>query len=198
MFLKPSKLGYGYYDLASAMQKSVRRNDPELAMFCFLEMTYAGHFYHGLKRLIVTAHEDIGLAAPEIVERTEKFADRAKEWYRGKSDAWVLIVSNIILMLSGAPKSRKADHFQAVIQGRRLNGWKPELPDYTYDKHTRKGKQLGRGIDHFKTEGAKLVPEPENRDYEEEAYQYWSQFEGKSLLSLNTEFDGNTQLSIEK
>ena len=197
MHFKPSKLGYNYYELVSAMQKSIRRNDPELAMFCFMEITYTGQYYHALKRLLVTAHEDIGLAAPVVVERAEHFADRAKEWYRAKSDAWVLVISNIILMLSAAPKCREADHFQSVIQGRRLNGWKPELPDYTYDKHTRKGKRLGRGIDHFRTEGARLNPEPKNRKYEKEAYQYWSQFEGKSLLQLNTEFGGNRQLSTE-
>jgi hypothetical protein len=33
----------------------------------------------------------------------------------------------------------------------------PEIPDYALDMHTMKGKAMGRGLDHFRKEGAKLV-----------------------------------------
>ena len=37
--------------------------------------------------------------------------------------------------------------------------------------HTMKGKAMGRGLDHFRKEGAKLIPEPTERDlFVEEAY----------------------------
>jgi hypothetical protein len=37
--------------------------------------------------------------------------------------------------------------------------------------HTMKGKAMGRALDHFRKEGAKLVPEPTEPDlYIEEAY----------------------------
>jgi hypothetical protein len=37
--------------------------------------------------------------------------------------------------------------------------------------HTQHGKRLGRGLDHFRTEGAKLVPPPNADDpYEDEVY----------------------------
>jgi hypothetical protein len=58
----------------------------------------------------------------------------------------------------------------------------PEIPDYAYDKHTMKGKRLGRGANHFRKEGAKL----ENRksetkdDYEDHAYRNWLRKEGST------------------
>ena len=34
-----------------------------------------------------------------------------------------------------------------------------DLPDYVYDRHTIEGQRLGRGIEHFLTESAKVAPE---------------------------------------
>ena len=36
----------------------------------------------------------------------------------------------------------------------------PEIPGYALDMHTMKGKAMGRGLEHFRSEGAKLVPPP--------------------------------------
>jgi hypothetical protein len=41
--------------------------------------------------------------------------------------------------------------------------------------HTMKGKAIGRGLDHFRSEGAKLVPPPTEPDlFVEEAYRLWA------------------------
>ncbi|WP_156438902.1 hypothetical protein [Bradyrhizobium valentinum] len=55
-----------------------------------------------------------------------------------------------------------------------LEGCAPEIPDYALDQHTMKGKAMGRGLDHFRKEGAKLIPPPTEPDpYIEEAYRLW-------------------------
>ena len=56
-----------------------------------------------------------------------------------------------------------------------LEGYTPELPDWAFDQHTIKGKAMGRGLQHFREEGAKLVP-PRTADdpYEDEAYRLWA------------------------
>ncbi len=47
-------------------------------------------------------------------------------------------------------------------------------PDYALDMHTMKGKAMGRGLDHFREEGAKLDPPPTAYDpYEAEAFRLW-------------------------
>ena len=48
--------------------------------------------------------------------------------------------------------------------------WAPRWPDWANDKHTAKGCKLGRGLDHFRSEGAKLVPPAATDAYEGEAY----------------------------
>ena len=56
-----------------------------------------------------------------------------------------------------------------------LEDFAPEIPDYALDMHMMKGKAMGRGLDHFRKEGAKLVPEPTAPDpYIEEAYRLWA------------------------
>jgi hypothetical protein len=55
-----------------------------------------------------------------------------------------------------------------------LEGFAPEIPDFALDMHTLKGKAMGRGLDHFRKEGAKLIPEPTEPDpFIEEAYRLW-------------------------
>jgi hypothetical protein len=39
--------------------------------------------------------------------------------------------------------------------------------------HTMKGKAMGRGLDHFRKEGAKLIPPP-TADDPDEAYRLWT------------------------
>ena len=41
-----------------------------------------------------------------------------------------------------------------------LENFALEMPDYALDMHTMKGKAMGHDLDHFRKEGAKLVPEP--------------------------------------
>jgi hypothetical protein len=39
-----------------------------------------------------------------------------------------------------------------------LENFALEMPDYALDMHTMKGKAMGHDLDHFRKEGAKLVP----------------------------------------
>ena len=41
-----------------------------------------------------------------------------------------------------------------------LEDFAPTIPDCALDQHTMKGKAMGRGLDHFRKEGAKLIPPP--------------------------------------
>ena len=69
----------------------------------------------------------------------------------------------------------RADHFAAAIGLRSiLEGYVPDVPDWANDQHTMKGKAMGRGLDHFREQGAKLIPPPTEPDpYIEEAYRLW-------------------------
>jgi hypothetical protein len=111
------------------------------------------------------------LAAPWVVPLVATAVAQSKElrqvhWRSPVDDG------SAIRMMAGAPKSRAACHFAAAIGLRSmLEGFAPEIPDWANDQHTLKGKAMGRGLDHFRKEGALLVPSPTEPDaYEGEAY----------------------------
>ncbi|MGX9431090.1 MULTISPECIES: hypothetical protein [Bradyrhizobium] len=86
------------------------------------------------------------------------------------------MIGNAIRMMCRSPKSRAGYHFAAAIGLRSsLEGLAPEIPDWALDQHTLKGRAMARGLDHFRTEGAKLIPPPTADDpYEGEAYRLWA------------------------
>jgi replication-associated recombination protein RarA len=101
---------------------------------------------------------------------------QSKERYSKSVGEARLMIGSAIRMMARAPKSRAACHFGAALGLRSmLEGFAPEIPDYALDMHTMKGKAMGRGLDHFRKEGAKVVPPPTEPDpYEEEAYRLWT------------------------
>ena len=62
------------------------------------------------------------------------------------------------------PRHRKAAKaitlLAAVGWAAILEGFVPVIPDWALDQHTTEGRRMGRGLDHFRSEGAKLVPPP--------------------------------------
>lgn len=68
-------------------------------------------------------------------------------------------------------ENRLADDMQAMIYRRReFKAWRPEIPDFAYDKHTQNGRQMGRGVEHWWQEGCKLSNEVRGMNpYEAEA-----------------------------
>lgn len=151
------------------------------AMQFAIELMHTSKGFHSMvcKRLQVISHEDIDTGAdPRIVPFVKASCEQANTWYDpdaaklGKSR---MAVGNSIRMMCRAVKSREGDHFAASLGWASiLEKFKPELPDWAFDKHTSKGKKLGRGLDHFRTESTKLVPPVKKKDaYEDEAYRLW-------------------------
>ena len=60
----------GYYDLLSALQKSIRGSDPNGALYYLALLAQSGNEEAIGRRLLVIAYEDIGLANPQLVSRT--------------------------------------------------------------------------------------------------------------------------------
>lgn len=166
------------HDCISAMQKFIRRGMEREAMEVACEM---GHTSKGFAtwvagRLEVIAHEDVGLAAPEVITLVRTCVKQAREWYEpDRLGKWRMPIGTAIRALCRATKSREGDHFQAAVGlPLELEGRAPSIPDWVYDQHTHRGKAKGRGLDYFRTVSTQLVPAPDGKDpYEDEAYRLW-------------------------
>jgi replication-associated recombination protein RarA len=149
----------------SAMQKCIRRGMEREAMEFACELMHTSKAFHSMvcKRLEIISHEDIDTQAdPAIVPFVATAVAQAMRWYDGdKLGASRLAIGNAIRLMCRAAKSREGDHFAAAIGLRaQLEGFASTIPDWANDQHTLAGKKLGRSLDHFRREGAKLVPPP--------------------------------------
>jgi replication-associated recombination protein RarA len=171
--------GLGALTCVSALQKAIRRGLEADAMAFAVELMHTSKAYHSMvcKRLQIISHEDIDTTAqPWIVPFVHTACAQAQEWYKPENPgASRMALGNAIRLMCRAKKSREGDHFQAAIGLRSLlEGFTPQFEDYVFDQHTIKGKEMGRGLDHFRSEGTKLLPAPEKTDaYEDEAYRLW-------------------------
>lgn len=165
--------GYDLLEVISALQKEIRRGNEEPAMYWALEL-FPRHSKALWTRLRVIVNEDIGLGDPMASIYVNAQADHFNALEKEGSQR--LVLSNTILYLSRAKKSRLADHFQcAVIQRKLQQNWTLEIPDYAKDKHTRDGKHMGRSWEHWFEHGCKLENEDKKlKDtYRETAESLW-------------------------
>ena len=163
----------------SAMQKAIRRSMEVEAMQFAVELSSTSRAFHTMtcNRLETICHEDLDtLAAPWVVPFVAVAMAQSKERYAKSIGGARLMVGNAIRMMCRSPKSRAGCHFSAAIGLRSmLEGYVPEIPNWAFDQHTLEGKRMGRGLDHFLSEGAVLVPPPTEPDpFEQEAVRLWT------------------------
>ena len=161
--IPPTRHGWPLDIAASALQKSIRRSDHESAIYWARELL-EHHPHYLWHRLAVITSEDIGLAVPwmpaVIAALRASYYEGAKR--KGGGDG-AMFASHAALLLARSPKSRLVDDEMLVVADVRR-----EPPDYALDRHTRRGRELGRTWTHFWEDGAKLV-DPETGEVGAEA-----------------------------
>lgn len=97
------KTGDQHYDVVSAFIKSIRGSDPDAALYWYARMTQAGEDQrHIVRRLIVHASEDIGMADPLAMLMAHAAAHALE--HVGMPEARIPI-AQCIIHLATAPKS---------------------------------------------------------------------------------------------
>ena len=84
-----------------------------------------------------------------------------------KNDSSRLFLVHAVLYLAMSPKSRIVDNLLSVVYN---DEERHEIPDYALDKHTYRGKKMGRGLEHFLAEGAKLKNQTIDDPYEQKIW----------------------------
>ena len=108
--MRADRDGDNFYDLLSALQKSIRGSDPDAAVYYLGRLLVAGDLLSPCRRLLVIASEDIGLAYPQAIVVTKACVDAAVQL--GLPEARLPLAEAAIL-LATAPKSN-ASH-NAII-----------------------------------------------------------------------------------
>lgn len=153
-----TKNGYDFYNVASALQKSIRRNQPHIAGYCALELFHSNYKEYVWKRLLTISAEDCysSTITTEVFNLFQSFRlmnKTDKDISKGR-----IFISKAVLILCRELKSRDADHLQNLVYDKKeidegeLNTFitmveleeNIELPEYTYDCHTYEGKMRGK------------------------------------------------------
>ena len=101
------KAGNNHYDIISAFIKSMRGSDPDAALYWLAVMLEAGEDPRFIvRRIIVHASEDVGLADPTVMLQAQAAAN-ALEWL-GLPEARIPI-AQAVLAIATAPKSNSAE-----------------------------------------------------------------------------------------
>jgi putative ATPase len=100
--MRADRDGDNYYDLLSALQKSIRGSDPDAAVHYLARLLEAGQMQSACRRLMVVAAEDIGLAYPMIIPIVKACVDMAL--MTGMPEARIPLGDAAVLMAT-SPKS---------------------------------------------------------------------------------------------
>lgn len=139
------KDGDAHYDVISALQKSIRGSDTDAALHYMARLVEAGDLVSLMRRLLVIAYEDIGLANPPACARTVQAIQAAEKL--GLPEARIPL-ADAVIELCLSPKSNSGmnaiDAALVDVRSGKIGG----IPNYLKDAHYSGAKKLGRGIDY--------------------------------------------------
>jgi putative ATPase len=139
--LQYDKDGDAHYDTISAFIKSVRGSDPDAALYWLAKMLTAGEDPRFiLRRLIILAGEDIGLADPHALQVASAAAYAFE--YIGLPEG-VYPIAEATLYLATAPKSNTVGAVYTAMKAIQEQGTGP-VPTHLMDAN-RDAKGLGHG-----------------------------------------------------
>ena len=149
--------GHRCGEVASALQKCIRRGLGDDALYWATELDLAGFSEYVWKRLRIIASEDVGLADSAAAVTIHALYQHWLEQRKKKDTRHAperLFFIHAILYLARAPKSRLVDHALIVhYEGPRE---RREIPDFALDRHTSRGRAAKRAWKHFWEQGARL------------------------------------------
>jgi replication-associated recombination protein RarA len=146
--------GYALLEVASALQKAIRRGDAKRAGYWAVELFESGYQQYLWRRLLTISAEDCwGVITHEV----EALFRSWQTIHKQKPGAGRIFAAKAVILLSQARKCRDADHLTNLIYDpktipdRQLEADLDEarkhpetIPDYAFDCHTQKGRKMGK------------------------------------------------------
>ena len=140
--LRADRDGDNFYDLLSALQKSIRGSDPDAACHYLARLLEAGQMQAACRRLMVIAAEDVGLAFPQIITIVNAAVDMALKL--GMPEARIPL-GDVAVLMATSPKSNSGhialDAALADVKKGRGLGFPRQLQNMHADTYTQEREQ---------------------------------------------------------
>ena len=141
--IRYDKDGDSHYDIISAFQKSIRGSDPDAAMHYLARLVSSDDLQIIIRRLLVIAAEDVGLAYPQAVSIVKSCCDAALQL--GFPEARIPL-AEATLLLATAPKSNSAICAIDAAMADLSSGNTGDIPSHLKDSHYSGAAKMGRGV----------------------------------------------------
>ncbi|GEO47398.1 hypothetical protein [Companilactobacillus kimchii] len=147
-------------EVISALQKSIRKGKERAAVEFAYEMYISSpQFEEKLwRRLQAISVEDIGMGNPMAAVLINSLNQIRQNFEYTEPDRAMMFV-HAIRYLCESEKDRSSDLLKNIVIKNFNKGYVPDIPDYALDKHTTRGKELGRGSLHFLHVDSKVTPQ---------------------------------------
>ncbi|MCQ2979237.1 MAG: replication-associated recombination protein A [Clostridia bacterium] len=184
-YMDYDKFGNSHYDYLSCFQKSIRGSDPDAAIHYLARLVMSGDLISIIRRLLVIACEDIGMAHPQAITVVKACTDAAKEI--GFPEARIPLAQAVIY-LATLPKSNSGEMAIDAALSDLEKMDVGDIPKYIRDPHTStvKSKESYKFPHNYPNHWVKQQYLPENikdakyydyglNKYEQGLKQYWDQ-----------------------
>ena len=134
--------GDSHYDILSAFQKSIRGSDPDAGIHYLARLLEGGDLASAIRRLLVIAAEDVGLAYPTAISVVKSCTDAALQL--GLPEAQIPLAEAVIFLCT-CPKSNSAVSAITAAAEDLEKGNSGEIPAHLRDAHYNGAEKMGRG-----------------------------------------------------
>ena len=152
-------------EIISMLQKSIRRGLEHNALAAAYEMYITSPQFEDKmwRRLLSISVEDIGYGNTDAPQLIWTLYNMRKEFLYQDGDRPMFFVY-AIRFLCRQKKERSSDNIKNMLIKDFAHGRVAEVPDYAYDMHTVKGREMGKTEMDFLTDSSKVIPQLEGED----------------------------------
>lgn len=155
-----TKRGFTVDEVVSSLQKAIRRSMVEEACrFAYELYTTSPVLLEKLwSRILTISVEDVGFGDLDAARHMYILNEMRKNYPYDDVDQPMYFI-HAIRILCSCEKDRSSDFLKNIIIKSTAMGELPEIMDVALDKHTKRGKEMGRDSKHFFEEGSKVIPQ---------------------------------------
>lgn len=137
--------GYKFDEVASALQKSIRRGLEYDSVFWAFVFHKSGYGLYLWRRIHIICSEDIGNGDPQAILIINALKDGWVDIHKNIKEHTLdkfLLVAQAILYLCRCQKSREADNITNLIDENYKSGKRTEIPEFAVCPHTQQGRKV--------------------------------------------------------